>query len=60
MKVVFKLEMRDSKQILVKEILGSGHLQDNALTSFFTDSKSSILGLSNEISLISEFFLEGG
>ena len=56
MKVVFKLEMRDSKQILVKEILGSGHLQDNAMTSFFTDSKSSMLGLSNEVSLISEVF----
>ena len=56
MKVVFKLEMRDSKQILVKEILGSGHLQDNAMTSFYTDYKSSMLGLSNEVSFVSELY----
>ena len=51
--------MRDSRQVLVKVVLfqlrGRGHPQDNATPSFFTDSKISILGLSNEVSFISEF-----
>ena len=51
--------MRDSKQFLVKEVLfqlrGRGHPQDNATPSFFFNSEGSILGLSNEVSFVSEF-----
>ena len=51
--------MRDSKQVLVIVLLFQlrvrGQPQDNAMPSFFPDSKSSILWLSNEVSFISEF-----
>ena len=51
--------MRDSGQVLVKVVLfqlkGPGHPQDNATPSFFPDSKTSILGLSNEVPFVSEF-----
>ena len=53
-----------SRRVLVKVILfqlrGRGHPQDDAMPSFFPDSKSSILGLSNEVSFFSEFLREGG
>ena len=56
--------MRDSKQFLVKGVLfqlkGCDHPQDNAKASFFLNSKGSILGLSNEGSFVSEFYLECG
>ena len=56
--------MRDSRQVLVKVVLfqlrGHGHPQDNATPSFFPDSKSSILGLSNEVSFVSEYFWKDG
>ena len=52
--------MRGSRRVLVKVVLfqlrGHGHPQDDATTNFFPDSKSSILGLSNEVSFVSEFF----
>ena len=52
--------MRDSRQVLVKVVLfqlkGCGHPQNNATPSFFPDSKSSILGLSNKVSYLTEYF----
>ena len=56
--------MRGSRWVLVKGVLfqsdKSGQPQDDDMPNFFPDSKSSILGLSNEVSFVSEFFLEGG
>ena len=58
------LVMKGSRQVLVKEVLfclgGRGQLQDNATPSFSPDSKSSILGLSNEVSSVSRFFWKKG
>ena len=52
--------MRGSRGVLVNVLLfqldGYGHPQDDATSSFFLDSKSSILELSNEVSFVSEFF----
>ena len=50
--------------ILLKVVLfrlsGRGNSNDYATPSFDPDSHSFILGLSNEILLVSEFLLEGG
>ena len=55
--------MQDSSLILVKVVLfqssGHGHLQDDARPNFFPDSKSLILGLSNDVSFVSESLREG-
>ena len=52
--------MECSRWILVRVVLfqlrGHGHPQGDATPNFFPDSKSSILGLSNEVSFISRFF----
>ena len=52
--------MRGSRRDLVKVVLfqlrGLGHPQDDTTPNFFPDSKSSIIGLSNEVSFVSEFF----
>ena len=56
--------MRGSRRVLVKVLLfqldGLGHSQDDAMPSFFPDSKIFIIGLSNEISFVSEIFCKGG
>ena len=56
--------MRGSRQVLVKVVLfqlrGRGHPQDRAKLNFFPDSKSSILGLSNEVSFVTEYFWKDG
>ena len=56
--------MRGSRRVLVKVLLfqldGRGHSQDDATPSFFPDSKTSIIGLSNEVSFVSEIFCKGG
>ena len=56
--------MRGSRLILVKVVLfqlrGCGHPQDRAMPNFFPDSKSSILGLSNEVSFVTEYFWKDG
>ena len=54
--------MRGSIQVLAVlfQLRGHSHPQDNAKLNFFPDSKSSILGLSNEISFVSEFIWDGG
>ena len=58
------LVMKGSRQILVKEVLfclgGRGQLHNNATPSFSPDSKSSILGLSNEVSFVSRFLWKKG
>ena len=56
--------MKGSRKVLVKVLFfqldGCGHPQDDVMPSFFLDSKSHILGLSNEVSFFSELFWEGG
>ena len=48
--------MKGSRRVLVKVVLfqlrGRGHPQDDAMPNFFPDSKSSILGLSIDISFV--------
>ena len=46
-----------SIQVLVKVVLleGCGDPQDDTKPSLFSNSKSSILGLSNDVSFVSEF-----
>ena len=56
--------MRGSRRVLVKVVLfqlkGPCHPQDDTTTNFFPDSKSPILGLSNDVSFVSEFYSKGG
>ena len=56
--------MEGSRQVLVKVVLfqlrGRGHPQNRAMLNFFPDSKSSILGLSNEVSFVTEYFWKDG
>ena len=56
--------MRGSRRVLAKVLLiqldGRGHPKDDATPSFFPDSKNSIVGLSNEVSFVSEIFWKGG
>ena len=50
--------MKGSRRVPVKVVLfhlrGPGHPQNDANTNFFADSKHPILGLSNEVSFVSE------
>ena len=50
--------MKGSRRVLVKEVLfqlrGPGHPQDDTILNFFPDSKGPRLGLSNEVSFVSE------
>jgi len=54
--------MRGSIRVLAKvvhfQFRGNGQPQDDAMTYFLPDSKSSILGLSNNVSLVFEFLFE--
>ena len=56
--------MRGSTQVLVKVVLfqlrGRCQPVGDATPDFFTDSKSFLLGLSNEVSFVSGFFWEDG
>ena len=56
--------MKGSRRVLVKVVLfqlrGRGHPQDRAMPNFFPDSKSSILGLSNEVSFVTKYFWKDG
>ena len=56
--------MRGSRRVLVKvvffQLRGPGHSQGDATPNFFPDSKSLLLGLSNEVSFVSGFFWEDG
>ena len=55
--------MRGSTQVLVKVVLfhlrGDYHPQGDATTNFFPDSKSFLLGLSNEVSFVTGFLRNG-
>ena len=52
--------MKGSRRVLVKVVLyqlrGRGHPQDDATTNFFANSKRPILGLLNAVSLFQNFF----
>ena len=54
--------MRDYRGVLVKGVFFQvdrcGHPKDDAMPSLFPDSKGSILGLSNKVLFVSEFFWE--
>ena len=56
--------MNGSRRVLVKVVLfqlrGPGHPQDDANTNFFADSKRPILGLSNEVSFVPEILWKDG
>ena len=56
--------MRGSRQVLVKVVLfqlrGHGHPQDDVMTNPFVNSKRSILGLSNEVSFVPESLWKDG
>ena len=43
-----------------RPLSGCGNPLDDATPNFISDSGSSILGLSNDVSFVSEFFLECG
>ena len=50
--------MKGSKRVLVKvvlfQLIGHGHPQNDAKTNFFAVPKRPILGLSNEVSFVPE------
>ena len=56
--------MKGSRGVLVKVMLfqlkGRGHPQDDATANFFANSKRPILGLSNEVSFIPELLWKDG
>ena len=56
--------MKGSRRVLVKVVLfqlrGRGHSQDDATPTFFADSKRPILGLSNEVSFVPEIHWKDG
>ena len=56
--------MRGSRRVLVKVVLfqlrGRGHPQDDAMPNFFADSKCPIKGLSNEVSFVPEILWKDG
>ena len=56
--------MKGSRRVLVKVVLfqlrGRGHPQDDATPNFFADSKRPILGLSNEVSFVPEILWKDG
>ena len=56
--------MRGYRRVLVKVVLfqlrGPGHLQDDTTPNFFPDSNSPMLGLSNKVSFASELCQEYG
>ena len=47
-------------KVVLFQSSGHGHPQDDARPNFFPDSKSLILGLSNDVSFVSESFWEVG
>ena len=47
-------------KVVLFQLWGRGHPQDDTKANFFPDSKSSIIGLSNEVSFVSEFFYLDG
>jgi len=64
MERMFETERISVMRVLVKIVLfqlrGHGHPQDDAMPNFLLDSKGPLLDLSNEVSFISEFVRKGG
>ena len=56
--------MKGSRRVLVKVVLfqlrGHGHPQDDATANFFRNSKRPISGLSNEVSFVPEILWKDG
>ena len=56
--------MKGSRRVLVKVVLFQlrwhGHPQDDATANFFANSKRLTLGLSNEVSFVTEIFWKDG
>ena len=56
--------MTGSTEVLVKVVLfqlrGRGHPQNDATPNIFPDSKRMLSGLSNEVSFVSEIIWKGG
>ena len=56
--------MKGSRRVLVKVVLfqlgGHGHPQDDATPNFFANSKRPILGLLNEVSFVPESLWKDG
>ena len=56
--------MKGSRRVLVKVVLfqlrGYGHPQEDAMPNFFADSKRPIKGLSNEVSFVPEILWKDG
>ena len=56
--------IKGSTRVLVKVVLfqlrGHGHPQNDATPNIFPDSKSLLLGLSNEVSFVSEIYWKCG
>ena len=58
------LGINGSRRVLVKVVLfqlrGPGHPQNDATPNFFANSKRPILGLSNEVSFVPELLWKDG
>ena len=56
--------MKGFRRVLVKVVLfqlrGRGHPQDDARSIFFANSKGPVLGLSNEVSFVPELLWKDG
>ena len=56
--------MKGSRRVLVKVVLfqlrGHGHPQDDTMPNFFANSERPTLGLSNEVSFVSNILWKGG
>ena len=56
--------MKGSRWVLAEGVLfrlrGCGHAHGHAMPNFILDSKSSVLGLSNEVSFVSKYFWKKG
>ena len=59
-----RISITGSTQVLVKVMLfqlrGRGHPQNDATPNIFPDSKSLLLGLSNEVSFVPKIYWKGG
>ena len=47
-------------QVMLFQFLGPGLAQDDAMPNFFPDSRSFLLGLSDEVSFVSKFLYDAG
>ena len=50
---------RVSVEVVLFQLRGRDHPQDDATPNFSSDFKSSIIGLSNDLSFVSNFFWKG-